>query len=501
MLLFKLCEGVKNVFLNIFKQNLPEQPITINLKVNEKRISDWLFSKYRVEQITGDKYYKGIHDILFRERTAIGANGELIQVDNLPNNKIVDNQYKKIVDQKTNYLVSKSVTFLTELDVNEKLQNELDKYFNYDFDILMKIVCIDSLNCGIGWIYSYYDEKGNFKLKRFAPYEILPIWADEEKTELEFVIRFYDIKKYVNGEFQICHKVEIYKQDGIEYYDFINNQLIPDTTKESGAYFKINNKNYNWGKIPITYFKYNYFMLPLIRDLKTLQDVLNTALSDWQNNMQEDSRNSILILKNYDGENLGEFRQNLATYGAVKIREDGDVKLLKVEINTGQYKEFIEFIKKEMISIAKAYDAIDLRSGNEPNELQIKSVLNDIDMDANSMDIEFKHSLKRILWFFKADLANRNIGNFFNDDTEIIFNKDQITNESQVINDIKNSVGIVSHKTLLKNHPYVYDVEQEEKQIQEEHFVNNNLQVNDSKKTDNDVDDNIKKGAKEGNNG
>ena len=449
------------MFLNLFKQDLPEQPITINLKVNEKRIIDWLFSKDRLEQIAGDKYYKGIHDILFRKRTAIGNDGKLIEVDNLPNNKIVDNQYKKLVDQKTNYLVSKSVTFLAELDVNEKLQNKLDKYFNYDFDILMKAVCTDSLNCGVGWLYPYYDEEGNFKLKRFAPYEILPIWADEEKTKLEFVIRFYDVKKYVNGEFKICHKVEIYKQDGIEYYDFINNQLIPDTTKESGAYFKINNKNYNWGKIPITYFKYNYFMLPLIRDLKTLQD-----------------------------ENLGEFRQNLATYGAVKIREDGDVKLLKVEINTGQYKEFIEFIKKEMISVAKAYDAIDLRSGNEPNELQIKSVLNDIDMDANSMDLEFKHSLKRILWFFKADLANRNIGNFFNDDTEIIFNKDQITNESQVINDIKNSVGIVSHKTLLKNHPYVYDVEQEEKQIQEEHLVNNNLQV----------DDNIKKGVNEANN-
>ncbi len=143
-----------------------------------------------------------------------------------------------------------------------------------------------------------------------------------------------------------------------------------------------------------------------------------------------------------------------------------------------------------MISVAKAYDAIDLRSGNEPNELQIKSVLNDIDMDANSMDLEFKHSLKRILWFFKADLANRNIGNFFNDYTEIIFNKDKIINESQIINDIKNSVGIVSHKTLLKNHPYVYDVEQEEKQMQEEHLINNNLQV----------DDNIKKGVNKANN-
>lgn len=486
-MLSMIYKEVKQMFLNLFKQDLPEQPITINLKVNEKRIVDWLFSKDRLEQIAGDKYYKGIHDILFRKRTAIGNDGNLIEVDNLPNNKIVDNQYKKIVDQKTNYLVSKSVTFSTE---NEKFQNEIKKYFDYDFNILMKAICADSLNCGIGWLYAYYDEKGNFKLKRFAPYEILPIWADEEKTKLEFVIRFYDVKKYVNSEFKICHKVEIYKQDGIEYYNFINNQLIPDKTKESGAYFKINNKNYNWGKIPITYFKYNYFMLPLIRDLKTLQDVLNTSLSDWQNNMQEDSRNAIIVIKNYDGENLGEFRQNLATYGAVKIREDGDVKLLKVEINTGQYKEFIEFIKKEMISVAKAYDAIDLRSGNEPNELQIKSVLNDIDMDANSMDLEFKHSLKRILWFFKADLANRNIDNFFNDNTEIIFNKDQITNESQVINDIKNSVGIVSHKTLLKNHPYVYDVEQEEKQIQEEHLVNNNLQV----------DDNIKKGVNEAKN-
>lgn len=487
MLLFKLCEGVKNVFLNIFKQDLPEQPITINLKVNEKRIVDWLFSKDRLEQITGDKYYKGIHDILFRKRTAIGNDGKLIEVDNLPNNKIVDNLYKKIVDQKTNYLVSKSIIFATE---NEKLQDEIDKYFNYDFDILMKAICVDSLNCGIGWIYPYYDGDGNFKLKRFPPYEILPIWVDEEKTKLELAIRFYDVKTYINGEFKICHKVEIYKRDGIEYYDFINNQLIPDTTKESGAYFKVNNKAYNWGKIPLTAFKYNYSMIPLIRDLKTLQDVLNTALSDWQNNMQEDSRNAIIVIKNYDGENLGEFRQNLATYGAVKIREDGDVKLLKVEINTGQYKEFIEFIKKEMINVAKAYDAIDLRSGNEPNELQIKSVLNDIDMDANSMDLEFKHSLKRILWFFKADLANRNIGNFFNDDTEIIFKKNQITNESQIINDIKNSVEIVSHKTLLKNHPYVYDVEQEEKQIQEEHLVNNNLQVN----------DNIKKGVNEAKN-
>lgn len=49
-------------------------------------------------------------------------------------------------------------------------------------------------------------------------------------------------------------------------------------------------------------------------------------ISDFENNMQEDARNTILVLKNYDGENLGEFRHNLSTYGAVKVREDGGVE-------------------------------------------------------------------------------------------------------------------------------------------------------------------------------
>ena len=256
-----------------------------------------------------------------------------------------------------------------------------------------------------------------------------------------------------------------------------------------------NNKAYNWGRIPLIVFKYNYFTIPLIRDLKSLQDALNMSLSDWENNMQEDSRNSILILKNYDGANLGEFRQNLATYGAVKIREDGEVNLLKTEIETEQYKIFLETKKREMISVAKAYDATDLRSGSHPNELQIKSVLNDIDMDANGMETEFQHSIENLLWFFKADLANRKIGDFFDEETEIIFNKDQITNESQVILDIKNSVGIISNKTLLKNHPYVDDVEEEEEQIrQENNYQPENYFDNYSNKNNEDKKDSKKNG-------
>ena len=45
-------------------------------------------------------------------------------------------------------------------------------------------------------------------------------------------------------------------------------------------------------------------------------------------------------------------------------------------------------------------------------------------------------------------------------------------NESQVITDCKNSVGVISTKTIVANHPYVTDVDEELKQIEAENAFN-----------------------------
>ena len=64
-------------------------------------------------------------------------------------------------------------------------------------------------------------------------------------------------------------------------------------------------------EIPIVPFKYNTKEKPLLRDCKELQDGINMMLSVFQDNMETDSRSTILVLTNYDGQNLGEFRENL----------------------------------------------------------------------------------------------------------------------------------------------------------------------------------------------
>lgn len=93
-------------------------------------IDEWKRSRKRKEQITGDAYYEGQHDILQRQRTIIGENGQLQVVTNLPNNRLIDNQYALMVDQKTNYLVGKPFT----LNCQDKgYTDALGKVFNKRF--------------------------------------------------------------------------------------------------------------------------------------------------------------------------------------------------------------------------------------------------------------------------------------------------------------------------------------------------------------------------------
>ena len=59
----------------------------------EKEIAKWKNSPQRIMQIKGHLYFDNEHDILTRKRTMIGEDGKLEEVENLPNNRIIDNQY------------------------------------------------------------------------------------------------------------------------------------------------------------------------------------------------------------------------------------------------------------------------------------------------------------------------------------------------------------------------------------------------------------------------
>lgn len=423
---------------------------------------NWKDSEQRIEMLTGERYYCGEQDILNRKRTAIGEGGKLIDVDNLPNNKIIDNQYAKAVNQKENYILGKPLTFKSE---DENYSELLRDTFDKNFHRKLKSVCKDSLNCGIGWLYIYYDESGNLQFKRYKPYEIYPFWDDDDHTILNSAMRYYNVIQYNGRKKEVVEKVEIYTKTGIERYVIHSGKLVDDIENPSTPYMIKDGQEYSWNQIPLIAFKYNSDEIPLIRYCKSLQDSINEMVSDYANNMQEDQRNTILVLKNYDGQDLGEFRRNLATYGAVKVRtiegSDGGVDTLNIQVNSDNYKSILELLKKALLENAKAFDCKDDRLSGSPNEMNIKSIYSDMDVDARGMETEYQAAFEKLLFFADTHFSNNGQGDFFDTDVEIVFNKDMMVSESDTINNIRNSSDLLSNESLLAKHPWVNDIQQE----------------------------------------
>lgn len=460
-----------------FKRNTIVKESDEDLSLDERNvineIKDFMGSNRRKNMIIGEKYYDGKHDILKRKRMVIGTDGELEEIDNLPNNRIVDNQYQKMVDQKNNYLLGQPFSIQTNNDTYAKLLKDI---FNKKFRKLLKNIGEDSLNEGIGWMFIYYDEHGKFTFKRLKGYEVIPVWKDSEHTELNYAIRIYVTIKVEKKKKKFIDHVEVYNQDGIYYFTYEGGKLIPDSKKPFENYFTITNgkgdvQGYNWTRIPLIPWKYNSKEIPLIKKLKSLQDGLNLIESNFLNQMEEDVRNTILVLVNYDGQNLAQFRKNLAQYGAVKVKTidgaAGDLKTLQIEVNSENYKVIIELFKKAIIENARGYDAKDDRLGNNPNQMNIQSIFSDIDLDANGTETEYQAAFEEVLWFVNCHLANTGQGNFENEDVDIIFNRDMLISESEIISNINNSQDL-SLESRLANHPWVDDVNAELKRIEEE---------------------------------
>lgn len=449
--------------------DLPKPQPNSDIRKLEIVLRAWLDSPQRNEQLLGEKYYESDQDILRREKKVIGADGTLVKIDNVANNKLVDNQYRKLVDQKTNYALGKPLIISTAKDEYAK---QLRKVFNKNCNRKLRILAQYAIDGGIAWLYPYYDENSKFCITVFPSYEICPVWKDKLHTELECAMRYYPEEVFnENGGTQVIYHVDLFTTTGIVHFRYQGSSLIPKDNPHSD-YMYIGDKGYNWTKLPLIPFKYNPKEIPLIRDVKPLQDALNEVLSDFQNNMQEDPRTTILVLKNYDGTNIPEFRQNLATYGVIKVTTvdgvQGGVETLKVEVNAQNYQAILMQLKRAIIENGRGFDAKEERMDGDPNQMNIESMYTDIDLDVDTLESEFQSGFEELKWFIDQYLIHTGNPDYTEEEVDFVFDRDFFINENAKIDNIMKSVGLVSDQTLLEHHPMVKNVANEIKRKEEQ---------------------------------
>lgn len=429
-----------------------------------------------------EEYYKGKHDILEKKRYYIDRNGTRREEDKLANNKLIHPYFTKLVNQKVNYLLSKEFSLqVDEKDAQAvKFRDACSDYFDKKFMRRLKTVGRHAIINGIAWMQVYYNEQGELSFKRIPSREVIPFWHDAEHTQLDAILRFYSITEYKqNAEKEEIIKVEYYTTEGVWFYEIRGGKLVVDTmrvTKEQPfvGHFQTQTTDDEgnpvveervWNKIPFVAFKYNDEEISLLNFVKSLIDDYDRQTSGTSD-LIEDVPNAIRVIRGYNGKDKGEFSQNLATYRNIFVDENGGVEQLTSQADTTCTEAHLTRLKED---IYDAGNGVNVQKENlgDTSGVALKIRYADLDADCMSMASNFQASIEELCWFIQVDLMNElPEGDFDEIEFDVIFNTDGIINESDVINDCKNSVGIISDETIRANHPWVTDLEDENERVE-----------------------------------
>lgn len=455
--------------------------VITDLRFCELELDNWINSPQRLAQLEAEKYYRGEQDIFKKERSLFDSKGNKHVLKHLPNNRVVNNLYAKMVDQITNFEMGQPITFDTDLKsaTGKQLAEQLALIFGKQTLRTLKKVARRAVNEAISWLYLWPDaQNGTLGFSFFPGSEILPEWADAEHKEVDCAMRRYVVKEYDdNGNKKDVYHVEVFDGNGIHRFIHDNGKLQPDGDTPAVPYLQVKIGEdfipYNWTRCPLIPFRRSDLEQTLLSKCKTLVDALNYMLSVLLDALQENAQGTRLVIKNYDGTDWDKFIHNLIATNIIPVRTtdgaDGGVETLAIDVTIENYKFVLEALKKAIIENCGGFDTKDERVGSNPNQMNIESMYADIEITANDLESEFAASFEQVMWFVKQYLKQTGKGDFEDDEkAEVIFNRDMMINEAEVIEMCGKSVGLISNETILKNHSWVDDPAEELKRIAKE---------------------------------
>lgn len=440
-------------------------------------VSEFKESPYRRFMDTAWSYYRNENDICRVKRYVIGRdtdnNPYLKESNVLSNNKLSHNFMKKLTRQKIGYMLGKPfVMEETKKDdsLAEKYIEECQNYFDETFFKRLKNVARDSIVCGMGWLQVYYDEEGNLCYRRCAPEEIIPFWKDNDHTELDAVVRFFTIEHYdAKGGKVGTNYLEYYVPEGIYYYkENESGKYIPDPERLGlFPHFKgIITRNgtqveeqFVWGKIPFIPFKYDADEQSLLARIKSLVDDYDRKTSDIANNI-DDFPNSLLMIKNYDGESKEDFIATLNDYRAVFVQGDGDAKPLQIPMDFEGIATHLERLRQDIYEFGQGVNTAD-KDIRDTSGVALRFIYADLDMDCIDWGQEVKWSIQQLMWFIQNDMRMKGKGDYTGVRYNITFNTDVIINETETIANCMNSKNVISKETIANNHPWTLNAKKE----------------------------------------
>ena len=438
-------------------------------------ITEDLGSDEKNDMAKGVAYYKNENDIIDRVIKYYLKTVE--HVDNTKtNNKLSHNYHRIIIDQKVSYIVGNPIIFSSE---DEKAQEALNAELGMKFDDIANQWVKGASEKGVEWLHIYFNSKGNLDYVIMPAEQIIPIYDSQYNAELIELVRYYPFE-FVNpdGSVEVRYKAEWWDKEKVTFWvqdDESNFKLDPDKeVNPRKHWYRVENdarpdqrEGKSWGRVPFIPLKNNDESLPDLNMYKALIDDYDLHTSDMSNNLA-DVQDVVWVLKGYQGTDLYEFMTNLKAFKAIKLSEEGGADTITADIPIEAREAHLKRLEEDIYTFAMALNIKTDRFGNSPSGIALKFLYSLLDMKANTLIRKMKNALMDFIWFIVTGINERDNTKYDPEKFTFTFNKTMIFNEAEKIDSAQKSKGVISDETIISNHPWVDNVEQELEKVKKD---------------------------------
>jgi len=418
------------------------------------------------ESSTAERYYRKKNDILRK-----GARGSGTQENPMrsADNRIPANFYNILVNQKAAYLFTDPPIF----DVGNRAANEaVQEVLGDNYPKVCKDLCINASNCTVAWLHYWADDEGKFHYAVVDSRQIIPIWTDDLEKELSGVLRVYDMltedgKKLNIYEYWDKESCQAFYKENREILDALKPYEAMGSAAALGElpqYDSTSSWKHGSGEVPFIPFFNNTEGGNDLNDVKELIDAYDKVYSGFLNDL-EDIQEVLFILAGYEDESLDTFLHELKKYKTIKIDSDeegkGGLSTLTIDIPVEAREKMLSMTRKSIFEQGMGIDPDPQNFGNSSG-VALSYLYSLLELKAGLMETEFRPGFGRLVRAICRH-AGIEVGKVVQ-----VWTRTSVRNEAELASIAQQSVGVISRKTVLSNHPWVTDVEKELAQLKAE---------------------------------
>lgn len=235
----------------------------------------------------------------------------------------------------------------------------------------------------------------------------------------------------------------------------------------SGQSIPVNTYKHGMGEVPFFAFDNNNVHTDDLKNIKPLIDVYCKVFSGFVNDL-EDIQEVIFVLTNYGGANLNEFLSDLKYYKTIKVESEGNgdnsgVSTLTIDLPVEAREKLLSITRKCIFEQGMGIDPDPQNFGNSSG-VALKFLYSLLELKAGLMETEFRPSFGR---FIRCVCRVQNIP--IKDDVVLqTWTRTMVQNDQEMAQIAQGSTGIISQETIVRNHPWVDNAQDELDKLKEE---------------------------------